>query len=111
MYHLLVIDYEVGAARVFIEKQFRLYDPIVVGLESGLYIAAHARHSNIYALIFDPRIEEFLKEHLSVDVERYKREVKSVRACEVLGPFLERDSARRVIGLVAGKIRLLLRVG
>jgi len=92
---LVIIDYEVGPARKYIDENFNL-EKVVEGIYVGVF-----RHSqNVVAVVFDPRIEEaficrFLRGRCS-DVY-WKEKVKSGEACSVLAELFNGED---VVALV-----------
>jgi len=86
---LVIIDYEVGPAREYIDENFQLERVV-----EGIYVGVFRRSQNVVAVVFDPRIEEafickFLRGRCS-DVD-WKGRVKSGEACSVLAELLNRE--------------------
>jgi len=86
---LAIIDYEEGQARKYIDENFQLERVV-----EGIYVGVFRRSQNVFALVFDPRIEEaficrFLRGRCS-DVD-WKGKVKSGDACDALAELLNRE--------------------
>ncbi len=77
-------------------------------VRSRLYVARFRGYSNVYAVIFEPRIEEFLEEFAVPDLKRRERLVKSREACRYLSAALDRlrevlaEAAARLCKMLAG---------
>jgi len=90
-----VVDYEAGASRPFISKWFELKE-----LESGVLVGRAKRRARLYAVIFDPNIEEALlcKVRSLVCRDPFElRRVKSSEACEAVGSILSSAYAEEVL--------------
>ncbi|WP_193322813.1 hypothetical protein [Pyrobaculum calidifontis] len=79
---LVIIDYEVGPARKYIDENFDLERVV-----EGIYVGVFRRSQSVVAVVFDPRIEEaficrYLRERCN-DVN-WVRRVKSGEACIAL---------------------------
>jgi len=99
-----VIDYEKGISRVYIDKYFDLEK-----IESGILLGTARGRRNIFAVIFDPNIEEALLCRRHSDICRSFSElekVKNSKACTSISRILDDEEVKRLIYSIA---RLLLK--
>jgi len=94
-----VIDYERGVSRVFIDKQFDLKE-----VESGILFGVAKERRNVFAVIFDPDIEEALICRKRSDICRSPseiRKVKSSEACTAISRILDDEEVKRLTNSIA----------
>ena len=103
---LLVIDAETGYAREYLWALIDRADNVVSGRTSRLYVARIRGYDNVYAVIFDPRIEEFLEEFSGLRVKEYESIIKSRKACRYLRATL--DEMGNVLSEVAARLCRLI---
>ena len=86
---IAIIDYESGDARRFIDEQFDLRK-----VEEGVFIGKAKRKENVFAVVFDPNIEEGLLQRLSPEKLRnpdIAKKLKSSEACRVIDRVVGED--------------------
>ena len=100
---IVIIDYERGIARKYVEASFELrmvHEKILVG--------AARNFKNTVAVVFDPNIEEAflcrIDKTLCYD-ENKVRLVKSRRACNLLEKVLEQGPADEILNKLAREIK------
>ncbi len=99
---IAVIDYEKGASRIFIDKNFSLEK-----VWSGVFIGVSKRSTNSIAIVFDPNIEEALlcriDEEICRDIYLYQK-VKSRDACSVMSRILDSSEFNEFLNKVASRV-------
>jgi hypothetical protein len=100
---VLFIDYELGPFREFVSVEF----PGLKSIRSSadIYLGRSRRASNLFAVVFDPNIEDAL----GVRDDDVRRALKTRRACRELKPILEskrgvvEEVARELVSLIAAE--------
>ena len=100
---LVIIDYERGVSRKYLEKQFDFVDTI----DNTILIGKSRKIPNKIAVIFDPDIEwGFLckKTRDLCSNRQYYEMIKSNRACNVLERYISQGQVQNVLSTIADKL-------
>ena len=100
---VILIDYERGVARKYVEAGFELRN-----IHNKILLGTAKKFNNIVAVVFDPDIEEAFLCRIDKTLchdENKMRLVKSRRACHLLEKILEQEPADEILNKLAREIK------
>lgn len=91
-----IIDYEEGIARAYVDKQFKISNPV----NKNILLGINRQKDNLLAIIFDPNIEESLLCRIDETLCRdpsYSERIKSSKACNIIARYLKEDYIQEIL--------------
>ena len=102
------IDYEKGVSRVFLEKRLVIKNQLKLGEEERVLIGVDKEDPCIIYVVFDPRIEEALLQHIGINIRDKIKDIKSKRACSVIEEYTQTASGKSLLSQLATMLEEVL---